>query len=69
MRCYEQAGRGSREATLRQQSRKLRADIARLQGLPIPALPLEDRLQRSILVEHSLSGHPFSSEVDFSLCV
>lgn len=42
----QQAGRGSREATLRQQSRKLRADIARLQGQPIPALPLEDRLQR-----------------------
>jgi len=46
MRCCEQAGRGSREATLRQQSRKLRADIARLQGQPLPALPLEDRLQK-----------------------
>ncbi|DBB07237.1 hypothetical protein WJX77_002185 [Trebouxia sp. C0004] len=42
----QQAGRGSREATLRQQSRKLRADIAHLQGQPIPALPLEDRLQK-----------------------
>ncbi|KAL3151350.1 hypothetical protein ABBQ38_013183 [Trebouxia sp. C0009 RCD-2024] len=42
----QQAARGAREATLRRQSRKLRADIARLQGQPAPALPLEDRLQR-----------------------
>ncbi|KAA6427445.1 MAG: GCN5-related N-acetyltransferase [Trebouxia sp. A1-2] len=48
---YQQsAGHGSREATLRQQSRKLRADIARLQGQPLPALPLEDRLQNNMAV-------------------
>lgn len=41
-----QAGRRSREATLRRQSNKLRADIARLQGQPVPVLPMEDKLQR-----------------------
>lgn len=45
----QQAARSSREATLRQQSKKIRAEIARLQGQPVPALPLENRLEKVAL--------------------
>lgn len=55
--CDKQAARGAREATLRRQSTQLRADIARLQGQPAPALPLEDRLQRYAHHNTSYASH------------
>ena len=56
-----QAARSSREATLRQQSKNIRADIARLQGQSVPALPLENRLEKyAFTVCHIRSITPFT---------